>query len=101
MAAFVLEVRGGHTATAYQLTTPEYRQRVTQSAFDATAASCGPGLGVGLVEAGFFAPDTGSTYSFDIWAGIAAGRETTVKVTAVRQGHHWLVDQFTVVIVTK
>ncbi len=90
--AFVAELEAGRTTAAYALTSAGYRRRTTEAAFAATVRPIAADLPDATpVLANEFAPDTGATYTFEIWAGTKA-----VKITAVKEGGKWAVDAFTV-----
>ena len=91
--AFLAEVRGGRADAAYQLTTPSYRQRVGEREFARLLEKEAQALSRGMptVSANLLDPDSGSTYSYEIWAGFS-----TVRVTAVGEGGRWAIDRFAV-----
>ena len=90
--AFVQEVKGGRAGAAYQKLSVGYRARTTEAEFAKVVAANSAGMAsTRRVEADIFAPDTGTTFTFALWA---AGK--TVRLTAIRENDAWAIEQFTV-----
>lgn len=91
-AAFMQEVKGGRGAAAYRMTSAEFRGRTSEAAFEAMVRDNAPALAKSVApHADIFAPESGSTYAFSIWAAFQ-----TVNVTAIKQDGKWVIDVFTV-----
>ena len=92
VAAFLQEVKGGRAAAAYRLMSAEFRQRTTEAAFaEFLRANAAQINNTFPPHADIFAPDTGTTYAFDISTGFKK-----TNVTAVKQDGKWVIDVFTV-----
>ena len=92
VAAFLQEVKGGRAAAAYRLMSAEFRQKTTEAAFaEFLRANATDINNTFPPHADIFAPDTGTTYAFDISTGFKK-----TNVTAVKQDGKWVIDVFTV-----
>jgi len=92
VVAFMQEVKGGRAAAAYQMMSPEYRQKTTQATFTELMQANAGDLGRTFTpRADFFSPETGTTYPFDLSIGFKK-----ITVTAIKQGGQWVIDVFTV-----
>ena len=88
---FLVEVKADRPEAAYQLTTADFRRRVSPDEFRKQIAGLADASVRWLeMRADFFAPDDGSTFVFDSSGGFG----TTVKITAVREAGKWLIDRF-------
>ena len=90
--AFMQELKGGRANAAYRLLSADYRRRTTEAEFAKLVAADSAGMGSSFpVRADLFAPDTGTTYIFEVWAG-----SKTVKLTVIKEDGKWVIDVFTV-----
>ena len=90
--AFLQEVNGGRAGAAYRMLSADYRRRTTEAEFAKLLAAGSAGRGSSFpVKADLFAPDSGTTYTFEVWAG-----SQTVKLTAIKENGAWAIDAFTV-----
>ena len=92
VAAFLQEVKGGRAAAAYRLMSAEFREKTTEAAFAEFLRANATDISRTFPpHADIFAPDTGTTYAFDISTGFKK-----TNVTAVKQDGKWVIDVFTV-----
>ncbi len=90
--AFIQEVKGGRAGAAYRMMSADYRRRTTEAEFAKLVAANSAGKGsTSPVRADLFAPDSGTTYTFEVWAGFK-----TVKLTAIKENGAWAIDVYTV-----
>ena len=92
VAAFLQEVKGGRAAAAYRLMSAEFRQKTTEAAFAEFLRANATDINRTFPpSADIFAPDTGTTYAFDISTGFKK-----TNVTAIKQDGKWVIDVFTI-----
>ena len=88
--AFMQELKGGRANAAYRLLSADYRRRTTEAEFAKLVAADSAGMGSSFpVRADLFAPDTGTTYIFEVWAG-----SKTVKLTVIKEDGKWVIDVY-------
>ena len=91
--AFVAEIKADRIELAYELTTDDFRKRVSIEDFQKLCKPFNEQRNkLVSMKVDFFAASTGKLYSFESFGSF----DTVIKMTAVEKDGKWLIDRFTV-----